>query len=120
MPAKVKMGGSTSWGISWADVADAVQVHEAETHCRVYFRTDLAVPKVGSPARYFVVSCWADSSVRVEKPLVGFGECRLGGNRGAASMAGAYLQALLLACDDLEERRRNPLRAQETARLPGF
>jgi len=122
MPAQNRWAstGSANYGISWSDVGQAILEHETDYHCRL--QVSLTYQLVSRKSTYYqwVVGVVAHSSVQVEKPLIGLGEMAVGGNRGAASMSGAVLSALMSACEDLRKRRETPRKHVEVARLPGF
>jgi len=120
MPAKKKMGGSTSWGITWADCGDTILAWEKEHNCRVDIKQSYAAVRKGSDHRIWFVGAEARSPNHRTGDPIGVGFSQLGGNRGAASMAGAVMSAAIQAVENLEERRAAPLKAQEVARLPGF
>lgn len=120
MPAKNRNVSGQSWGITYADVAAQQDAVESHHNCTVEFGIVRYLPYKAAGGRVWGVSCTA--VLRRGKPdqVVGVGQCQVGGNRGAASMAGAMLRALIDAGDNLEERTSTPARRVVTAKLPGF
>jgi hypothetical protein len=120
MPAKKKPGGNGSWGITYGDVGQALEEHQVQHNCTIEF--SVYYYKKFKAASYYTWSVVAHARWRRDTPeeVRGVGSCEVGSGNGAASMPGAYLRALMSACDDLEKRRASPRKAQELARLPGF
>jgi len=119
MPAKPKSFGSQSWGISWADIGQAIEEHEATHSCTIEVSVYYVKLYKSSPYRTWQVVGRAIVRRGTPHEVCGLGMCDVGGNKGAASMAGAYLRAILDACDNLENRLRHPLKRAEQMRLPG-
>lgn len=119
MPAQRKNVSGQSWGITYADVGDYQDAVESTHSCTLEWGIVRYAPYKGSNHKIWEVVCTA--SIRRGKPdaIVGLGQCQVGGNRGAASMAGAYLRSAMSAIDNLEARKTKPRHAPEQSRLPG-
>lgn len=120
MPAKPKSPRDGGWGITYADVSQALQEYQVHHNCTLEFSVYHYQKFKKAPIWVWSVVCHARWCRDTPKEIRGWGSCDVGHGSGAASMPGAYLQSLIRACDNLEERRANPLKAQEAARLPGF
>lgn len=118
MPAKQKTGSSTSWGISWADVGQALQDCESHNNCTIEFRVDYIALYKGASFRTWNVTALARVHRGKPNEICGLGTCSMGGNKGAASMAGAYLRALLDACDNLQDRKDSVRKRPVVEQLP--
>lgn len=120
MPARGKNVSGQSWGITYADVGAQQDEVERYHSCKVEWSVHRYCPYKASEHKVWEVVCTA--TIRAGQPtaLVGIGSCQVGGNRGAASMAGAMLRAVIDAGDNLEARKVKPRHAPEVLKLPGF
>lgn len=120
MPARKKNVGGQTWGISYADVGQAIEEHEATYSCTIEIGVYYVKLYKSAPYRTWQVVARALVNRGTPKEICGYAQCDVGGNKGAASMAGAYLRAIMDACEDLERRRQAPLKRPLAERLPGF
>lgn len=119
-PKKGSSPSGQSWGITYRMVEEAMEDYETHHNCRIEFSVTRYTPFKSAPFKVWAVVASAVDICKAGTPIRGQAECTVGGNRGAASIAGAMLRALVDACDDLEARRAKPSKAPELARLPGF
>lgn len=120
MPAHKKAPGNGGWGISWADVAHAIDEYEVHHNCTLEFATYRYKKFKKAEHKIWSVVCHARWARDTPKEIRGWATCEVGTGSGAATFPGAYLSALIQSCDDLEKRRKSPQKAQEVMRLPGF
>jgi hypothetical protein len=113
---------NTNGAISWADVAQAHEEWEASHHCHVEYAIHCYRPFRTSQRPIWSVAAFARWRPNTPDELRGWGGCQLGGSRGAATMPGCILRAMMLACEDLEKRRADRAYDRDTPapRLPGF
>jgi len=120
MPAKQKAPGNGGWGISWADVAQAIDEYEVHHNCTLEFSTYRYKKYKKADHKIWSVVCHARWSRNDAREVRGWGSCEVGTGSGAATFPGAYLRAVLVACEDLEKRRASPREAQAALDLPAF
>jgi len=120
MPAQKKAPGNGGWGVSWGDVGQAVDEYEIHHNCTLEFSTYRYKKHKAAQHKIWSVVCHARWNRDTPREVRGWASCEVGTGSGAATFPGAYLQALIRACDDLEMKRANPRKAQEAVRLPGF
>jgi hypothetical protein len=122
MPAKRKTAGSETWGIRWQDVADATDAASSHYGCVVEYGVVFLLPYKG--ALHTIPHVTAHILRRRGKAdeVHASGTCPVGGNRGAASMCGAFMRALQTAIDNYELRMQDKRYDRDTAAtpLPGF
>lgn len=120
MPGKQKAPGNGGWGVSWADVAEAIDEHEVHHNCTLEFSTYRYKKYKKAEHKIWSVVCHARWNRDTPKEVRGWASCEVGTGSGAATFPGAYLQSLIRSCADLEMSRNSPRKAQAVARLPGF
>jgi len=120
MPAQQKSPRDGGWGLSYADIGQAVEEHETHHNCTLEFHVHYYKKYKTATRRVWCVVAHARWNRGTPKEVCGIGECEVGSGSGAASFPGAYLSSLISACNDLEKRRANPRKAQEVAQLPLF
>lgn len=105
MPAAKKGGGQ--WGITWAEVAESIDDFEERYGCTIEHTVQRGLIFAKGSTRVWTVYCRAVSGRAGAYRIEGYAKCTVGGNSGAASFPGAFLRALIDACDDLGRRRDN-------------
>lgn len=120
MPAKKHTARDGGWGLSYADISQALQEHEAQFSCTLEFAVYNYQKYKKSTIRVWSVVCHARYRRDTPQEIRGWASCEVGSGSGAASFPGAYLRTIVQACEDLEKRRGNPRMAQEVLKLPGF
>lgn len=121
MPAKPKDVRDGGWGITYRDVSESLQAYQEEFRCTLEFSVYhyQKFKANGAPWVWSVV-CHARCRRDTPAEVRGWGSCHVGHGSGAATMPGAMMTAMLHACDDLDERRLNPIREQELTALPDW
>jgi hypothetical protein len=113
MPAKrsaATMNGA-SWAISMRDAGECKREYEQHHNCRIELTIEYYAVSRGSSHWTWAVGATAKGvNWRAGEP-VGNASCVVGGNRGARTIAGAILNAVIAATDNLEERRSTADRA---------
>lgn len=120
MPAKRKNVGSQSWGITYADVGAAIEEYESVNGCTIELGVYYTRLYKSAHYRSWQVVGRAFIHRNTPREICGLAQCDVGGNKGAASMAGAFLRAIIDSCEDLQKRRAQPSSRPEVMRLPGF
>lgn len=120
MPAKKKIAQDGGWGLTYADVSQSLQEHQAQYNCTLEFAVHHYQKYKASTVWVWVVTCSARYRRGTPQEICGLSSCEVGHGSGSATFPGAYLRSLIQACDNLEARRSSPTKAQEIARLPGF
>lgn len=119
-----RSGGASgqSWGITYADVAQAHEEHESSHHCIITWGVHRVKKYRNSPSASWVVVANATRRAGRADEVRGSGSCDVGGSKGAASFAGALLRAMMDACDDLDRRAQDKRydRDHQPERLPGM
>lgn len=103
MPAPNR-AGSTSYDLTWADVAAAEEQYAALHQCRIEWRSAWIRYSAKSEKRFLTVYCEAIRGREGGYRVIGVGQCGFRTGRGAASVPAAYLRSMIDACADLEER----------------
>lgn len=108
--------------ISWADVAAAHEDYEKEHHCRVEYGLVCYRKFKHAQRPSWQVVAHATTHAGRANEVRGASTVDLGGTRGARTMAGAVLRAMMQAVSDLEHRRADKLYDRDNApeRLPGM
>jgi len=120
MPAKQHSPRDGGWGLSYADIGQALEEHEAHHNCTLEFSVYYYKKYPKATRKVWSVVCHARWRRDTPHEVRGWGSCEVGSGSGAASFPGAYLSAMLSACEDLEKRRADPRKAPELAQLPLF
>jgi len=107
MPAAQKSVGG-NWGITWQDVERSEDEYAAQYRCKFEWVAVWVRFSPRSDRRVLSIGCYAVSGRSGSDRLSGYGGCLVGGNRGAASVPGAYLRSMMDAAEDLENRRAQP------------
>lgn len=105
MPSKNNGGGQ--WGISWSEVGETTTSYEGFYSCRLEHTVLYTRPSATAVSKVWSVHCRAISGRDGAYRLEGYAVCQVGGRRGAASFPGAFIRALIDACEDLERRRKD-------------
>jgi len=107
MPATKKSVGG-QWGITWAEIEASEVEYAAKYRCQFEWVCVWVRLSPRSERRVLSIGCYAISGRSGSTRISGYGGCLVGGNRGAASVPGAYLRSMMDAAEDLETRRDQP------------
>jgi hypothetical protein len=114
-PVKMKAPAGQSWGITFKEVMDAKREYENEHNCKIVLTVDTVELRRGGGHFVWAVAGEARGRNYRSGDPIGCSSCLVGGNRGAATLSGAMLNAIIQAADLLEERRQAKLRAYDPA-----
>lgn len=120
MPAKRKSAQDGGWGLTYADISQALQEYQTQFNCTLEFSVYCYQKYKKSPIWVWSVVCHARYRRDTPQEVRGWASCEVGHGSGSATFPGAYLRSLVQACEDLDKRIKQPRQAQEVARLPGF
>ena len=120
MPGKANNPRDGGWGVSYADLGQAIEEYELHHNCTLEFAVHYYKKYKAAPRRIYSVVCSARWRRDTPYEVCGLGTCEIGTGSGAATMPSGMLRALLLACDNLEDKRENPRRQLVAERLPGM
>jgi hypothetical protein len=120
MPAKQSSPRDGGWGVTYADLGQAIEEHELHHNCTVEFSTYYYKKYKTATHRVYTVVCHTRWRRDTPHEVRGWGACDIGHGSGAATMPSGMLRAMLQSVDNLEEKRANPRKQFVAARLPGI